>query len=319
MKLNKKLFAVSGLAALAVVGATWAYFNQTTSITNPLSTGTYATSTVERFTPKTDWQPGVRVDKVVSAENTGDYPVLVRVKMDEKWTRKGATDPFATIKSINVPAFTDVNADTLLAQQYDGTKFSEDGDKDGLVPAYPEVADDADFTNKDHSVVYKELDADNWTLADDGYWYYNELLPAATKDDNNKVVASTTKTPLMTFITLAKNVDTGKYTDGTELDYVITDISDETKIPADSWITGGGFTSLTDIYNSITDKETKDKLDKSELYLWSRSTSKVENGHEGYSNANYELNITTEFLQATKEAVAAEWTTAPAEIIDLVK
>lgn len=26
MKLNKKIFAVSGLAALAVVGATWAYF-----------------------------------------------------------------------------------------------------------------------------------------------------------------------------------------------------------------------------------------------------------------------------------------------------
>ena len=40
MKLNKKIFAVSGLAALAVVGATWAYFNQSTSITNPLSTGT---------------------------------------------------------------------------------------------------------------------------------------------------------------------------------------------------------------------------------------------------------------------------------------
>ena len=114
MKLNKKIFAVSGLAALAVVGATWAYFNQSTSITNPLSTGTYATSMVERFTPKTDWQPGVTVDKWVAAENTGDYDVLVRVKMDESWTRKSESKPFATIKSINGVPFTDVDAESLL-------------------------------------------------------------------------------------------------------------------------------------------------------------------------------------------------------------
>jgi predicted ribosomally synthesized peptide with SipW-like signal peptide len=35
MKMNKKAAALGGLAAVAVVGGTWAYFNQTAAITNP--------------------------------------------------------------------------------------------------------------------------------------------------------------------------------------------------------------------------------------------------------------------------------------------
>ena len=240
MKLNKKIFAVSGLAALAVVGATWAYFNQSTSITNPLSTGTYATSMVERFTPKTDWQPGVTVDKWVAAENTGDYDVLVRVKMDESWTRKSESKPFATIKSINGVPFTDVDAESLLAMQYDG-----------------------------------------------------------------KAVASTTETPLMTAITLAKNVDTGKYTDGTLLDYAVTEEGDKSKIADDVW-KSSGLSSLTDIYDKKLSEAEKAEIDAGREYLWSRSTSKTEDGLEGYSDANYALNITTEFIQATKDAVESE-------------
>ena len=42
MKMNKKAAALGGLAAVAVVGGTWAYFNQTAAITNPFSTGRYA-------------------------------------------------------------------------------------------------------------------------------------------------------------------------------------------------------------------------------------------------------------------------------------
>lgn len=305
MKLNKKLFAVGGLAALAVVGATWAYFNQSTSITNPLSTGTFATSMVERFTPKTDWQPGVTVDKLVGAENTGDYPVLVRVKMDEKWMRKGSDTSFVAIASSDGIPFTDVSSEFIAKQYSKEDGFGEIGDTDGIVPAL--VA--GNFDEADHSVVYKDLNTEHWVAGSDGYWYYKELLMPAT----------TTKAPLLTAITLAKNVDTGKYTDGKTLDYVITEEADKTKIPDDAWITDGKYTSLTDIYNSIEDESVKEKIDNGELYLWSRSTSKTEEGLEGYSNANYELNITTEFIQATKDAVAAEWTTAPTDIADLAK
>ena len=49
MKMNKKAAALGGLAAVAVVGGTWAYFSQSAEITNPFSTGSYGGSIVESF------------------------------------------------------------------------------------------------------------------------------------------------------------------------------------------------------------------------------------------------------------------------------
>ena len=40
-KLNKKAAAGIGLGALALVGGTFAYYSQTASLDNPLSTGRY--------------------------------------------------------------------------------------------------------------------------------------------------------------------------------------------------------------------------------------------------------------------------------------
>ena len=112
----------------------------------------------------------------------------------------------------------------------------------------------------------------------------------------------------MTAITLAKNVDTGKYTDGTLLDYAVTDEDDKSKIADDVW-ESSGLSSLTEIYDKKLSKEEKAEIDAGTKYLWSRSTSKTEDGLEGYSDANYALNITTEFIQATKDAVESEWGT----------
>lgn len=317
MKLNKKLVAAGGLAAIAVIGGTWAYFNQTTAISNPLSTGTYTTSMVERFTPSTDWQPGVTVDKLVQAENTGDYPVLVRVKMDEVWTRKGATEAFATIMSANGTAFNDLKEENgrYIANQYTA---DADGDasKDGIVPAFTVVAPDSDFSEKDHSVVYKNLsgigtEGDTWSFnPTDGYWYYNQALAAGT------AATPTVTEPLMDSIRLADNVDMGKYTDGSLLDYVVSKSDTKDNI-TEAWISSNK-TSLKDIYDGLS-QEDKDAIDAKTSYLWSRSTSKIDDTLAGYANANYALNITTEFIQATKDAVAAEWTTAPDTIKALAK
>ena len=46
-KLNKKAAAGIGLGALALVGGTFAYYSQTASLDNPLSTGRYTTQLVE--------------------------------------------------------------------------------------------------------------------------------------------------------------------------------------------------------------------------------------------------------------------------------
>lgn len=318
MKLNKKLVAAGGLAVIAVIGGTWAYFNQTTAISNPLSTGTYTTSMVEKFTPSTDWQPGVTVDKLVQAENTGDYPVLVRVKMDEIWMRKGTTEGFAAIMSANAAAFNDLKTtdNGYFANQYNTeTKvFDDAAAKDGNVPAVGVAGPEVNFGDKDHSVVHKNLtgvDSNAWMFNEaDGYWYYNTLLDAGTADK------PTTSVALMDSITLAANVDMGKYTDGSALDYVVSESATRDGITED-WISSNK-TSLKDIYDGLS-QEDKDAIDAKTSYLWSRSTSKIDDILAGYANANYALNITTEFIQATKDAVAAEWTTAPDTIKALAK
>lgn len=321
MKLNKKIAAAGGLAAIAVIGGTWAYFNQTTAISNPLGTGTYTTSMVERFTPESDWQPGVKVDKLVQAENTGDYPVLVRVKMDETWTRKGENVAFASIMSVNNKAFNDLteksveNSIVYLAKQFNTitSAFDESADKDGNVPAFSKVEVDSDFSDKDHSVVYKNLTGLNagWAFNDrDGYWYYGSLLGSGTAD------RPTVTSPLMDAIMLAANVDMGKYTDGTALDYVVSSSSDKNGI-TEEWIVSEK-TSLNEVYDSLG-AEDKKAIDEGSKYLWSRATSKIDNSLAGYANANYALNITTEFIQATADAVNTEWASAPDNIKNLVK
>lgn len=174
MKMNKKAAALGGLAALVAVGGTWAYFNQTAAITNPFSTGSYGGSIVESFNPSDgdNWQPGATVNKEVVAENTGNSPLLVRVKMAEKWSRENNT--LIEIASEKQPDFTEVK---------------QAHDKDGLVEG-------------DQTVVHKNLAAnDAWTQADDGYWYYKgQLAPGATTDS------------LLESVTLDKKTDMGLYT-----------------------------------------------------------------------------------------------------------
>lgn len=174
MKMNKKAAALGGLAALVAVGGTWAYFNQIAAITNPFSTGSYGVSIVESFNPSDgdNWQPGATVNKEVVAENTGNSPLLVRVKMAEKWSRENNT--LIEIASKKQPDFTEV-------KQVHG--------KDGLVEG-------------DQTVVHKNLAAnDAWTQAEDGYWYYKgQLAPGATTDS------------LLESVTLDKKTDMGLYT-----------------------------------------------------------------------------------------------------------
>lgn len=335
MKMNKKIGAVTGLAALAVVGGTWAYYNQSLSLENPLATGKYQTELVEEFTPPTDkLQPGAEISKVVTARNTGDYPVMVRVRMDEKWTRYNATTQTTTdiitqssndedkfmitdVKTINGKRF-------YTATQQDG----EDADQDGVVA-------------EDCTVVGKKLaDNLNWTYnPNDGYWYYNEVLPAKTADSTPETSA------LLEAIHIASNIDLGLYTHKDE--YAVytpnTDISD---IPADKWKTytvnrtvnkdvdsdgklnvtwtiGGIEIDGTEITDGMGDNTKKDgKVDvmdmalylqslpdsaenklKPGMQLYRRNESVLNDQKQGYADANYTLLVTSEVVQATPDAV----------------
>ena len=197
MKMKKKAAALGGLAAVAVVGGTWAYFNQTAAITNPFSTGSYGGSIVESFNPSEgdNWQPGATVDKEVVAENTGNSPLLVRVKMAETWSRNDQN--MIAINSEKQPDFTEV-------KQADA--------EDGLVES-------------DQTVVWKNLaENDAWTQGEDGYWYYKgQLAPGATTES------------LLESVTLDKDTDMGLYT--TTYKYCTTDGKDSKPDDKTEWLT----------------------------------------------------------------------------------
>ena len=146
MKKSKKVKAIVGLLALTLVVGVLAYFSKTMSIDNPFSTKKYGGETVEKFTPKKDWEPGGKVTKEVQAKNTGDYDLYVRVKFDEKWERDG--------KVIS------------------GTEFSS-SDATKFFPA------DANNAVKEGSSVYKHLAGKidgSWVDGKEGYFYYNSVL-----------------------------------------------------------------------------------------------------------------------------------------------
>lgn len=173
MRKNKKIAGVAGLAAIMVIGGTFAYFNQTMTVTNPFDTGKYDTNVTEDFKPEDgdNWEPGAEVNKDVTVKNTGDYDVLVRVKLTEKWVNKTTGNTVAE------------NTTGLK-----GNAFQADA-KDGL-------------TTGDYSVVEKTLNAANWVYNDaDGYWYYNANLAAGT--DTGKFLDA---------VKLMENADMGKYT-----------------------------------------------------------------------------------------------------------
>lgn len=267
MKMNKKVAALGGLAALAAVGGTWAYFSQTAAITNPFNTGKYGGSVIEHFNPSDgdDWQPGATVDKEVIAQNTGDQPLLVRVKMAEKWTADKRS----------MPEFDSVNEEDSDTRDEAFTEVKQANATDGL-------------TIGDQTVVHKNF-ADNnmWTEGEDGYWYYKgQLAPGAS-----------TKA-LLESVTLDKDVDLGKYT--TTYQYCTTPRKDSVPDAKTKWTTASGEDDEDMLAAAKTAKEEGNSFHvKKEVAL--------DENAAGYADAEYELTITIEMVQPTEDAVIAEW------------
>ncbi|MDD4849238.1 MAG: BsaA family SipW-dependent biofilm matrix protein [Gemmiger sp.] len=176
MNLSKKKITafVAGALALTLAVGSWAYYTSNNTVDNQLKTKAYGDTLKEEFTPDEDWQPGEEVDKKVAVKNTGDYNLLVRIKLSEKWVR-GATS-FKTLTTSNAASM----AAIITARQ--------DNPTDGLV-------------DKDDTVVNKTLDLTNWVPGTDGYWYYKEQLAPGADTGN-----------FMTKIQLAVDADMGEYT-----------------------------------------------------------------------------------------------------------
>lgn len=202
MKANKKVIGAAGLAAILVVGGSFAYFNQTMTVNNPFDTGKYDTNVTEDFDPTDgkNWEPGATVNKDVEVNNTGKYDVLVRVKFTEKWVNK--------------------DSGVEIAQNTTGLK----GD------AYQTDATDG-LTTGDYSVVKKTLNDANWVYNNtDGYWYYKNNLKAGGSTGI-----------FLDAVTLLEDADMGKYvttnyyttaTDKT----TVTEYSDDVNDDATKWV-----------------------------------------------------------------------------------
>lgn len=286
-KLNKKVLAGAGLGALALVGGTFAYYNATLSLDNPLNTGKYNTQLVEEFTPPTEeLKPGQKWDKVVGAENTGDYPVLVRVKMEEKWSRGGSN-----YKEL-------VSSDSKFNNgTYDSSKGVFDAnqvnDGDGLTP------------EGDGTVVHKNiLTTNGWIAGSDGYWYWNGVLEkkgAANGKDKTSAI--------LDGLVLAEDIDLGVY--NTSEYYQITLKGAQ---PTGAWTPIGTITDIngdgkSDVLDLVATKNSNGEtvtpiitVDDTQT-LHRKSESKIDENLPGYADSNYTLTVTAEFVQATTDAV----------------
>ena len=284
--MNKKLTAIGGLAALAVVGGTWAFFTQDTTIHNKLTTdGMYGLNTTEKFNPGSEWASGTEVEKKITVRNTGKGAVLVRVKMDENWAYKGAQDkPFGVWTSGQME-FTNIQVDD-----------SADGDP----------------TNDPSSVVHKNLDKqhiqseetakqDKWYLADDGYWYFCNKLEGGEATAN-----------LLNSIKLDDNTDMGQMKN-TYYYKVVNKGDEEPDFDANTWKKMNAKTeeeAQTELAKIAESEENQGK----DIYM--TLETKTDENAKGYSDAGYTLNITTEAVQATLDAVKTEWTNAPTELME---
>lgn len=274
---KRKLIALGGVIAVAGIGGTMAYFNQTLSVDNMLDTGKYDTELVEKFTPPSDeWEPGAEVDKLVNVKNTGDYPVVVRVKFDEEWTRNG--EVFAKASTADEPMALE-NLENVNDVRYNKLEIvGQLDDTDGTV-------------ENDNSVVHKNIlagEGTKWVYNPyDGYYYYTETIPTGGTSD-----------PILNSIQLCENVDMGKYEE--KKYYSTTDAADQKYLTDQDWTE---FAKHED-GSYYTTKEMKEALkDGDFIYFMKSNTSQIE-GLEGYSNADYTLTVTAQTVQATKNAIS---------------
>lgn len=316
---NKKVYGLVGVAALAAIGGTFAYYSAEQTFTNPFNTTNYGSQATEKFNPadSDEWKPGAEVDKDIYATNTGDGDVWVRIKFDEIWKTAGGDVAHASsVNGVynNLFDITTFDADEVpeaLDHQYDakdGKVTNDAGDQDMGTVVFKNYANTTqDFT-----------EAKKWFLADDGYYYYTSTLtkeePASTK--------------LLDSVTLCKDTDMGHFVE--EYAYLVIPKTavDENNVPVfdrenlvyvgtDGNDYSWKFVDTEEDLNMFSDETLKDQYAGMDIFTY--KADNLDEQAQGYANANYELNITVEFVQADedgKAALASGWTWAPGLSVD---
>ena len=304
--MNKKIVGVVGLASVALVGGTFAYFTQSTTIDNPFDTANYQTVVTEDFVPEDgeDWQPGAEVNKDLYVQNTGDRDVVVRVKLEDYWYRgdslitkdqKDGTNTFVELVGepvIKHPAATENGTETFQLDP-------DDGEAEG-----------------DGTVVFKTFEnTDKWVFnEEDGYFYYKTTLPAGASTE--KVLDKVQLDPqldlgLFNTMIYSKVDEKGKNPE-VKVPEDVTDIDKFMVENGWTWIRqeDGKDVSVIptsiDLFNKMARTDyTKESLLANNQGIYTTAVTRAESDKLGYSDAKYVLRIKVETVQATDKAVQA--------------
>lgn len=80
-----------------VVGTTFAYFTSTQTVKNVFQAQPYSTEITDTFVSPDNWVPGTVTPKTVSAKNTGNVDVAVRISYTESWVSQNGDDLSLTL------------------------------------------------------------------------------------------------------------------------------------------------------------------------------------------------------------------------------
>lgn len=91
---KKAALGLAGIAAVAVIGGTWAYWSQDLSVVNEFETGKFDSDIVEEFTPPAvgEWLPGVTTEKNVKVTNNGNVNMALVAEVAQSWTGENGED-----------------------------------------------------------------------------------------------------------------------------------------------------------------------------------------------------------------------------------
>lgn len=277
MKKNTKVLALAGLGVVTLVGGTFAYYSASQTFNNPFDTSNYGTSAVEKFNPGdgNEWVPGATVDKEVIATNTGEGDVWVRVKFDEEWTKADGS----ALKENGLKWY---SGDATFNPATDETGYQADA-TDGLVAGDTGSVVYKNFQN----VTTDKTEANKWYKAGE-YYYYTSTL----NDTDNKQTVK-----ILDDVTLCEDTDMGSFTQIVKYARIARVEGQETAVPAYP----GGADWKDDAF-------TEEEMKGYDIFTY--KANELDDTKPGYANANYELNITVEFVQADPDA-AADWTWYP--------
>ena len=284
----------SGIAGLVAIGGTFAYYSAEQTFSNPFNTTNYSTSATEKFNPNGDnnnWEPGSTVDKEVFATNTGDGDVWVRVKFDEAWMRDGILIPvtkdekvdenhqFGSISGLDkfgiAGAEGGITASNSGAHQGVGEKYETDG-----------------VTKEDIGSVVMKNFAEGWDgnwrfNPKDGYFYYKTVL---------KKGKSTAL--LLDSVTLCSDTDMGHFLE--PIYYIaVEEGAEKPEFDVDAWLVTGDVNSDFGNWKKGVPSKDDPLLKDKDVYTYKGHI--LDDKALGYAKADYELDITVEFLQTTEE------------------